>query len=412
MKLIYLIAVKFYGFVVMIASLWNPKASGFINGRKGIFKRISEEIPENEKIIWVHCSSLGEYEQGKPLMKKLKENFADHKIFLTLFSPSGYENLKGRSVADYLYYLPLDSPANARRLVKWLNPKMAILVKYEYWYFYLSELKKQKIPIYVVSAVFRYHLTYFKWYGSFFRKMLAMVDHFFVQDKESQNILYDNQLTDVSISGDTRFDTVWNNSINTKQLPIIDNFCDKNQVLVAGSTWPEDDKLLCKLISENGRNFKMVIAPHEISESHLKFIESHCPLPSIRYSAVNPEVSQIDERVLIIDNIGILSSVYARGTVSYIGGGFGKGIHNVLEAAVFGTPIIFGPNYKFFREAGELVKLKGAFSIKNYQQLAERIDDLFESPSLTREIHKINTEYIKRNKGASEVIINYLLINS
>ena len=384
MTIIYLLGVKLYGLAILIASLWNDKAAKFIQGRKGLFRKISSEVSPDENLIWVHCSSLGEYEQGKPLIQSLKQNYPDHKIFLTLFSPSGYENLAGRSLGDHIFYLPLDGPRNARRLMKWMKPKMAFFIKYEYWYYYLNELNKRKIPAFVVSAIFRPNMRYFKWYGGFFKKLLFMVDHLFVQDKESQTCLYDNNITHASVSGDTRFDTVWNNFQNRKENVIVKNFVSGGDALVAGSTWPDDEDLLLQLVQDDRIKCKMIIAPHELGESRIQQLQQKCLVKSIRYSSIEKGGSAADADVLIIDNIGMLSGLYAYGQIAYIGGGFGKGIHNTLEAAVFGVPVIFGPRYKTFREAVNLVSVGAAFSINTYEQLFTKVELLLSQRELLR----------------------------
>jgi len=351
MKLLYIIGIWAYTLLIKLFSLFNPKAKLFIKGRKNIFNIIAQKINPAEKHIWFHFASLGEFEQGRPVLEKIKNLYPAKKIIITFFSPSGYEIRKNYALAD-VFYLPIDTPGNAKRFISSINPEMAIFTKYEFWHFYFKELKDQGIPLYVISGIFRESQAFFKWYGNFYRNILKSVTYFFVQNKESENLLKSIGLNNVTISGDTRFDRVYENAQSPKALPLIESFIGNSPTLICGSTWPEDEKILSAL-SEKYPNWKFIIAPHEIHESHIESIEKQFSVNNVRFSIFSSsnQTPNAEHQTLIVDNIGMLSSLYQYGKVAYIGGGFGIGIHNTLEAAAFGLPVIFGPKYDKFQEA-------------------------------------------------------------
>ena len=395
--LIYDITLFFLSISIRIAALFgNAKAKLWIEGRKNIFQKVKNKISElntpNSKLIWFHCASLGEFEQGRPLIESIKALSlgrgvgGEAKIILTFFSPSGYEIRKNYEHANAVFYLPLDTKENAKKFIELIQPSMVFFIKYEFWYHYFMELHKRKIPVYVVSAIFRPDQLFFKWYGGLFRKLLKTVKHFFVQNENSKSLLNSLGINNVTVSGDTRFDRVFDTCQNVKSFPLIEKFKDNKKVLIAGSTWEQDEKLLVELATLSpsplsqgrgvGGEVKLIIAPHEIHESHIQsIIQQLKNLTIVRYSQANEEnVKGAD--VLVIDNIGMLSSLYQYGNIAYIGGGFSKGIHNILEAATFGMPVIFGPNYEKFQEAKELIRLGGAFSIDSYEALEKTINFL------------------------------------
>jgi 3-deoxy-D-manno-octulosonic-acid transferase len=386
------------------AALFHPKAKQWVQGRKGLLRRIEEEV-EPGYIIWIHAASVGEFEQARPLIEKIKEEYPNKKILVTFFSPSGYELRKNYGLADYVYYLPIDTKKNAHRFIELIKPEMAFFIKYEYWFNYLNELYKRVIPIYLVSAVFRPSQHFFKWYGSWFRKHLRMVEWFFVQDIESAKLLGSLKIKRFSVVGDTRFDRVRSLIQNPKSFANINDFCAGEKVLLAGSSWEADEKLLFDFIENEQRDFKLIIAPHEVNEEHIKQLQKRFgkyePLLLSDYEDAGLPKGR---RVLIIDSVGKLMHLYQYADVAYIGGGFGVGIHNILEAATYGKPVIFGPNYHKFNEAKALIERKGGFSISDkagLQSIAARL--LFDRESYAKAARQC-TEYVAENIGATDKI--------
>lgn len=398
---IYNIGITLYGFILKIAALFNPKAKLFINGRKNIWQQMASQINDYDRPIWFHFASLGEFEQGRPVLEALKSQKAQQKIIVTFFSPSGYEIRKNYALAD-VFYLPLDTRKNAERFIKLVNPQQAIFTKYEFWFHYFNELHKKQIPLYLISGIFRPNQTFFKWYGSFYRNMLKYISHFFVQNEESVSLLKNIGINQVSLSGDTRFDRVYENAHHPKSLPLIEKFCGDDNVFIAGSTWLPDEKLLIALTANNP-NWKFIIAPHEIEETHIQEIENLFP-NAIKFSALNSQLKQhstLNSQILIIDNIGMLSSLYQYGKIAYIGGGFGAGIHNTLEAAAFGLPVIFGPKYDKFQEAKDLIAIGAAKSISSEEELI----NAFENYKANKKASAAAKKYVEQQKGATEMII-------
>lgn len=355
-------------------------------------------------ITWVHCSSLGEFEQGRPIIEKLRSRDPDSRIVLTFFSPSGYEIRKDFKGVDWVFYLPMDSKANAKKFIDIVRPSLVVFVKYDYWYYYLAECKKKQISLLMVSAIFRKEQAFFKWYGSLHRKMLKCFSHFFVQDKESSDLLNSVGINNVTVSGDTRFDRVNEIANNFKQIDEIEKFCSNSQVLVAGSTWPSDEKIIKEAITGLS-NLKVILAPHEIHNEHLNQLKQFFPQATL-YSQLTTHHSP--SNILIIDNIGMLSRLYHYATITYIGGGFDKGIHNTLEAAVYGKPVIFGPNYKKFKEAIGLIEAGGGISVNSSNEISSQLKDLLSDQKKLEETSKRSFDFVQKNKGATEKIMNMI----
>ncbi|HEY4195590.1 MAG TPA: glycosyltransferase N-terminal domain-containing protein [Mucilaginibacter sp.] len=398
MLLLYNLGVWFYFCLISVASFFNKKAKAWINGRKNV------SYQHFQKSAWFHFASLGEFEQGLPVLTSYKASNPGLKVIITFFSPSGYEIRKNTPYADAVYYLPLDTPGNARKFINAINPSIAIFTKYEYWYHFFNELHRNHIPLFVISAIFRPDQVFFKQYGGLHRKMLGFVTCFFVQDEDSKLLLQKLGIDKVSVSGDTRFDRVWANTQNPKTFPLIEEFKNGQKVFIAGSTWPEDEALVAQLVDDNP-DWKFIFAPHEISEEKISRLLDLLPNSTIRYSKLATDYLP---QTLIIDNIGMLSSLYQHGDIAYIGGGFGAGIHNTLEAAAFGLPLIFGPNYQKFKEAKDLIALQVGFSISNENELKKAVAYLMEDEERYRAISGQIKDYVKGNIGATEIIMGYI----
>lgn len=401
---LYNIAIYLYALLIRIFATFNDKAALFYQGRRNIFRQISQKIVPEERHIWFHFASLGEFEQGRTVLEKIKEQYPEKKIIVTFFSPSGYEIRKNYTLATGVFYLPLDTAANAAQLITAFNPELAIFTKYEYWYHYFKELNKKNIPLLIISGIFRPKQVFFKPYGSFHRKILSYVSHFFVQNEQSIALLKDIGLQNATLSGDTRFDRVTENAVMVKKLPIVDAFCGTAPVFVAGSTWPGDEELIAELCTQYP-GWKFIIAPHEIGEGHILTIKKLFP-DAIKYSALTRSegVTNHNNQVLIIDNIGMLSALYAYGKVAYIGGGFGAGIHNTLEAAAFGIPVIFGPKYDKFQEAKDLIAVAAAQSINDLVELSSAFETLSKNP----EAGNIAKNYVASKTGSTAQIMQYI----
>ena len=404
MILLYSIAIHFFYAIMLFVSLFNKKARLWINGRKGWRKKLGQWQPSVTPVLWFHAASLGEFEQGRPLIEEFKKRQPGCSLLLTFYSPSGFEIRKNYEEADLVCYLPLDTWYNARRFVNLVKPDVAFFIKYEFWYFYLRLLYQKNLQVYLISGIFRPGQVFFRWYGSWFRKKLRYFKHFFVQDQTSADLLGSLGLHNTTISGDTRFDRVTMLNSLAKKIDIAEAFSSEHFCLVAGSTWPADEDLLVKLINESVNNIKLIIAPHEIDEEHISKLAALIKRSYVLYSASSLS-NVIDKQVLIIDNIGMLSSLYRYGQLAFIGGGFGKGIHNILEAAAFGKPVIFGPNYWKFREAIELIRIGGAFTVNNYDELHTVISSL----KIDTEKYKASclkaSDYVKNNIGATDIIL-------
>jgi len=407
MKVLYFISVKLYVIAINIAALFKPKAAKMIAGRKNWRTKIKAKIDSQEKYVWVHCASLGEFEQARPLIEKIKNNLTVYKIFLSFFSPSGYEIQKNYKYADAVVYLPFDSKKNAKDFILTLKPAIAIFVKYEFWYYYINELKKQKIPTYLVSAVFRESHVFFKKYASFYRGILTMYETIFVQDEKSAKILKKHGINNFEITGDTRIDRVIEIAEQYYSNSFIEKFLDNKFIIVAGSTWPADEKIICEFINNNSTNYKLIIAPHEVHEDNLNRLEKELTVKSCRLSESETQNAK-DVSVVIIDSIGILSKIYRYGHIAYVGGGFGKGIHNILEAAVYRIPVIFGPNHTKFIEANNLIEYDSAFYIKNSNDFYNILKRIMKNPDEKNRIDNQLKRYFDFSAGSSNRIFSRL----
>lgn len=407
MKLIYTTSIWLYGLLVLLSSLFNKKAKQFLKGRKNLFYFLKKEIKANSgDYVWFHCASLGEFEQGRPLIESIKKRFPHYKILVTFFSPSGYEVRKKYAGADIVCYLPLDTAENAKQFISIVQPKIAFFIKYEFWHYILNDLKHKKVPTYLVSGIFRSSQIQFKPYGDFFLDTLKCFTHFFIQDQQSADLLQKHSFTNYTITGDTRFDRVTEIINEKKEIDYIERFAKGQKVLVAGSTWKEDEAILAPIINTELK-LRHIIAPHELSESRLKAIEQLIKRPFIRYSEIRATTRIENFEVIIIDSIGLLSHLYRYGNYAYIGGAFGKGLHNILEAATFGMPIFFGTNYGKFNEARDLTELNGAFSVSSSKELQDLLTGFMLDDSKKKSSDIICKNYVKSKTGATEKIINY-----
>jgi 3-deoxy-D-manno-octulosonic-acid transferase len=408
MSFIYNLSIYFLTALIRFASPFNHKASLWINGRRKWALRLKENIPNEGKIIWFHCASLGEFEQGRPLIEKLRETRKDIKIVLTFFSPSGYEIRKDYKHADYICYLPADTPGNAKDFISILNPVAVVFVKYEFWKNYISVLNRKKIPLYLVSGIFRAEQHFFKWYGGFFRGMLKRFEHIFVQDNRSFDLLYSIDIKNVTISGDTRFDRVSQITKEAKGINIIKKFKGDEKLFIAGSSWKEDEEIIAGFINDDPFRMKWVFAPHEIGKANIERLERFLKTEVVRYSGFNE--GSHNARVLIIDNIGLLSSAYQYAFIAAVGGGFGKGIHSILDPACWGVPVLFGPDYKGFKEAFDLIDKGGAFCFRNRDDFNITVNKLLSDSELYKASSATVSGYIKDNAGATKIISGSIML--
>ncbi|MBX2962061.1 MAG: 3-deoxy-D-manno-octulosonic acid transferase [Cyclobacteriaceae bacterium] len=406
MSLLYTLAIGLLRFLYFVVGYFDAKANAFVSGRRNFFKRFQKAFAqENEPVVWVHCASLGEFEQGRPVIEKIKAEFPKHKILLTFFSPSGYEVRKNYTKADYIFYLPWDTQKNAVQFIDIANPILVIFVKYEFWNFYTQELKKRNIPLISISAIFRTQQLFFKSYGEFYRNMLKNFSWFFVQNDESVRLLKEINIKNVSRAGDTRFDRVNQLVKQDNEIPIAKNFKGMEKVMVVGSCWREDLDVLIPFINEHYFSLKFIIAPHEVTEAFLSEIEGALNTKSIRYSQAMGNLE--DYHVLIIDNVGMLGRLYRYGEFAYVGGAFGKGLHNILEAACYGIPVFFGnKNYEKFQEAIDLINRGGAFELGDYRDMKAKYESVNvpENFLLACDVTRL---YVEENLGATEKIMDY-----
>ncbi|MBN2237614.1 MAG: 3-deoxy-D-manno-octulosonic acid transferase [Bacteroidales bacterium] len=409
MRIIYTFFIIVYGFAIRIASLFNTKAKLWVNGRKDQYPKIKKALSENHKpLIWVHAASLGEFEQGRPIIEALKAKHAKYGIILTFFSPSGFEIRKNYEFADFVFYLPLDTPKNARQFLEIVPIELAIFIKYEYWYNYLSAIQKKHIPIVFISAIFRKQQLFFKAYGTWFLQHLKAVDWFFVQTSESLNLLQKIGITNASISGDTRFDRVAAIAQSAKENALVEKFKGSSKLLLAGSSWPEDEAIIYPLLLRYP-DLKIIFAPHQIDQKHINSIEKNALGKAFKYS--DERANKLTEKqVLIIDNFGLLSSLYRYADFTFIGGGFGAGIHNTLEAATFGMPIFIGPKYEKFQEAKELIQLEVIEVVENEIQLEQKLSFLLKNPNSSEKKANAARQYVQKQTGATAHILSTLEI--
>jgi 3-deoxy-D-manno-octulosonic-acid transferase len=405
MHFIYSIIVAIAGLLLHIVALFVPKIKLFVRGRNDVFPILQSKIKPEDKTIWFHAASLGEYEQGLPLIEKIKVKYPNHKIIVSFFSPSGYEVRKNNTIADATVYLPLDTINNARKFIQIVHPEMAFFIKYEFWPNYLNELKKQNIPTYLISGIFREKQAFFKWYGGFYRNALEAFTFFFVQNESSLNLLRQLGKQNAILSGDTRFDRVASILENDNSLDFIAAFKDKKTTLVAGSTWPKDEELLLNFINSSNEEYKYIIAPHNIKPEQIQEFKNKCTKNVVLYSEKENK-NLGDYEVFIIDTIGILTKIYSYADIAYIGGGFGyPGVHNILEPATFGIPIVIGPNYSHFVEAVDLVQLKGCISIQNQKELNSQLATFLKEKMTRIDKGNICAYFVQKNKGAVDRIL-------
>lgn len=404
-KLLYNIGLKAYQAAITLAAPFNQKAKLMLSGREGQFERMRQSLQGNRApIAWFHCASLGEFEQGRPVIEAFREAFPAYKVLLTFFSPSGYEIRKAYAGADYVFYLPLDSAANAAKFLELSQPRLAVFVKYEFWHYYLQALRQRNIPALSIAAIFRPDQIFFKRYGGFYRNILRNFEHVYTQNQASTALLQSIGITQASVAGDTRFDRVLQTAAGVKALPLVEAFAQSRQVFVVGSSWPADVDVLLPLIRQYRQSVKFIIAPHEIHASGINTLLQQLGGGTIRFSHADAITAAAAE-VLIIDNIGMLSSLYRYGTYAYIGGAFGKGLHNTLEAAVFGLPLFYGPNYSKFQEAKDLVALGCAFSVKESNELLKAFEQVHAAESIRQTIAATEKRYVQQQAGATATIM-------
>ena len=402
--------------LLKLVALFSPKMKLFVDGRKAVFSTLANKINPNEKTIWFHAASLGEYEQGLPVIEEIKQKFPSHKIVVTFFSPSGYEVRKNNAVADVTIYLPLDTSSNAKQFIQLVHPDMVFFIKYEYWPNYLNELKKQHIKTYLISGILRENQAFFKWYGGFYRNALKTFDYFFVQNENSKKLLQSIGFNNVKVSGDTRFDRVVSILERDNSLDFIATFKDNKTTIVIGSSWPKDENLLVNYINKASDNVKFIIAPHNIKPEQIQELKKSIRKKTILFSEKDEILKQVQNdklekfQVFIIDTIGILTKIYSYADIAYVGGGFGNpGVHNILEPATFGLPVVIGPNYSHFAEATALVNMEGCISIQNQTELNEAFDLLLQNEDERFEKGHICSTFVQMNKGATQTIINHIL---
>jgi 3-deoxy-D-manno-octulosonic-acid transferase len=402
--MLYEIGIFFYELAVRVAALFKSKPRQMIRGQKPVYEQLRRQVNKDDRYLWFHAASLGEFEQGRPLMEAIRAQHPEYKILLTFFSPSGYEVRKDYRGADIICYLPFDRNRNVQQFFEVIQPRMAFFIKYEFWTNYLSELHKLHIPVYSVSSIFRKEQLFFRWYGSSYRKVLKNFDCLFVQNETSASNLAKVGISKVEVVGDTRFDRVRQIQKDAGKLPLVERFKKGATTLVAGSSWPADEDLVIEYFNTHP-DIKLILAPHVVDERHLAEIVHKLKRPSVFYTHASEESVESAD-CLIIDCYGLLSSVYRYGKAAYIGGGFGAGIHNTLEAAVYGIPIIFGPKYRKFMEAVQLIEVEGACSVNNYDELHALLDRLFSDKSFLKDMGKRAGEYVKANTGATKKILS------
>ena len=403
MNVLYNFGIIIFTALAYLLSPVNSKVSLWVKGRKNWAEKIKGKISPENRNVWIHCASLGEFEQGRPVIEAIKKEIPDVKIILTFFSPSGYEIRKNYPLADCICYLPADTPGNAAKFISLVNPEYVIFVKYEFWNNYISALYIRKIPIYLISAIFRPDQHFFRWYGSFFRAMLKKFEKIFVQNQESMGLLSDIGLENVLLSGDTRFDRVVKITESAKIIPQLEQFRGSEKLFLAGSSWKQDEEIIAQYINKFPDRMKWVFAPHEIEKENIERLERLFETSVARFSEFSE--SSADSRVLIIDNIGMLSSAYSYAYIAAIGGGFGKGIHNILEPACWGIPVLFGPRHKKFREAFDLINENGAFTFETFESFSVILDKMISDEQFYLKSSKSAGLYISKNTGATRTIM-------
>ncbi|MFL5774063.1 MAG: 3-deoxy-D-manno-octulosonic acid transferase [Flavisolibacter sp.] len=408
---LYNIFIRIYATGIRIASLWNSKAKDWIKGRENLFASIEKKIDPDQPVVWIHCASAGEFEQGKPVIEVLKTEYPRHQIIVSFFSPSGYNTAKTYP-GIITTYLPSDTRKNARRFINCIHPDLVIFVKYEFWYHHIAVAAFNHIPVILISGIFRKSQVFFRWYGNFFTQMLFLFRRIFVQDKMSLQLLQEKYINHVSNAGDTRFDRVVKLIESPEPIPPVQKFINNTRCIVAGSTWKEDEVALQYTLQFLPSDISLIIAPHEIHNQHLDDIRKLFP-DAVFYSELpGSNTSDNQPRILIIDNFGMLSRLYHYGTLTYVGGGFNQsGIHNTLEAAVYGKPVFFGPHYTKFREARELIGAGGAFSYSKKEDLKNKMIELLKNDEKLKSAGMASEKYVRENTGSTTIIMNYIQEN-
>jgi len=429
---IYNLFIRVYVLGIYIVSAWNGKAKQWIDGRKNLFEELEKKIDPKDKIIWFHCASAGEFEQGKPVIEEIKKLYPSYKLLVSFFSPSGFIAARKYQNADIITYLPADTRKNARRFVELIKPELIVFVKYEYWYHHLSVAAFHHIPLLMISAIFRKDQLFFKWYGKFYRQILLLFRQIFVQDENSLVLLKANNIGHCNLGGDTRFDRVKKIAHQFSEIPLLKAFTGENFTIVAGSSWEQDEEILADYVKNH--SVKIVIAPHEITKEHVMQLQTIFP-DCVRYSelknlyehnevqkvsvwnAINTQQDKdllqklVNAKTLIIDSMGLLSKLYHYATITYVGGGFKSGIHNTLEAVVYGKPVVFGPKYKKFKEARDLIENGAAFSVTNSKELKIKMDHLLNDPAELSKAGNAAKNYVEVNTGATQKIIRFIYAN-
>ena len=408
MLFLYNLLLVFASQIVKLLAFFSPKMKLFVKGRKTVFQSLASKITTKDQTIWFHAASLGEFEQGLPVMEKIKVQFPSHKIVVTFFSPSGYEVRKNNTIADVTVYLPLDTKSNAKQFLKLVHPDLVFFIKYEYWPNYLNELKNLEIKTYLISGIFRENQAFFKWYGGFYRNALKTFDFFFVQNESSQKLLQSLGYQNIKVSGDTRFDRVVSILERDCTLDFIENFKNNTTTIVIGSSWPKDESILVDYINKTKEKVKFIIAPHNINREQILELKKSITKKTILFSEKSTiDLSLFD--VLVVDTIGILTKIYSYADIAYVGGGFGNpGVHNILEPATFGIPIVVGPNYSHFTEATALVNMNGCVTVRNQNELNDAFSNLIANDDIRHEKGHICATFVQMNKGATEVILNHI----
>ena len=396
--------------LVFFGNFFGQKVRYFVAGQKQVFQQLKNCLQPEKKNIWFHVSSLGEYEQALPLIEYIKSKYPDYQIILTFFSPSGYEVKKDKTPANCVSYLPIDTRRNVKKVLDLTQPVAVFFVKYDFWPNYLHELKNRQISTYLISGLFTKNHPFFKGYSSWLKESLRAFTRFFVQDVNSKQILQQQGFKNITVTGDTRFDRVYQIAQTTPVFDFVKDFKQDKTLLIAGSTWPKDEELLARYINKSTENFKIIIAPHEIDDKHISEIEKKLQVSSIRYTGISSKTKLLDYKVLILNTIGLLNKIYADANIVYVGNGFGKSIHNIQEPAVFGVPIITGPHIEKFKEAVDLKILGGLITIQNYSELKAVLDNLVQNPDLRIEKSNITKKYVLKNVGATEKIMKHIVL--
>ncbi|WP_299431871.1 glycosyltransferase N-terminal domain-containing protein [uncultured Aquimarina sp.] len=411
MNFFYNLLISVFNALLPVIGVISPKLTLFVKGRRTVFEVLEKSLKIEDRVIWFHCASLGEYEQGVPVMEMMKSTYPDHKILVTFFSPSGYEVKKNSTLADVIVYLPIDTMTNARKFIKLVQPELAVFVKYEFWPNYLMELKKNVIPITIISAAFREDQAFFRWYGGFMRNALKTVDHFFVQDATSKGLLNQVGFSNVTVSGDTRFDRVSHQIEMNNQVDFISEFIGDRLCIVIGSSWTEDEEVFLDFVNQVANDLCFIIAPHEIKDNGVQSLKQKLTKKTVLFSEKEGK-NLNDYQVFVMNTIGYLSRVYSYADIAYVGGAMGtSGLHNILEPATFGIPIIIGQHFEKFGEAKQLQKLAGLFSISNASEFSNIMNKLIENKKYRQQTGMIAGHFINSNTGATDIIVKYLADN-